>query len=81
MSESNPKEDGNTIQVRIAFNMRTNTLTLTSMAPAVLLLGILEQAKATVIEKQIEVHFESKRQGLVAPTTPEVVGAQASKGS
>ena len=72
MSESGPKDDGNVIQVRIAFDMKTNTITLSSKAPAVLLFGILEQAKATVIQKQIEAQAALASMKIATPSPAEI---------
>jgi len=68
--EGNPQTADHIIQVRIAFDLSSNTITLTSTAPAVMLFGILEQAKVTIIQKQIEAQMAAKK--IVAPTPAEV---------
>jgi len=41
------------VGISIVYNMKTNTISLNSKAPTVMLLGIMEQAKQAIMKQQV----------------------------
>jgi len=74
MSEKeNPQTDDDVLHVKIAFDMKTNALTLSSKCPTVMLLGVLESAKSIVIQNQIFQRLEAMAK--VAPASRIVLAS------
>lgn len=71
--KANPQASDDVIQVRIAFDLKTNKLTLLSKANTTILLGILETAKMLVMEQQILIKLSlksgEKPGDVIAPAT------------
>ena len=77
MSEKENPQTEDVIVIRIAYDMKTNALTMNAKCPTTMMLGILETAKMFVFRNQVleTLKMEAERSRIVPATTLPCGGA------
>ena len=75
--KENPQTSDDVIQIKIAFDIKTNRLTMNSKAPTTLLLGILETAKMIIIQNQVREILKMEATRAEAVTGPAPAAGKA----